>query len=238
MLSKVVYSNVEFGTDEVKNYSKYNIFDIVMDNQNGLLLVKKNKEVYIWNYKNNKKYNYNKIKLEFNNEIFIKQIDSFDQNNIKESKNIRKSVLEYFKFFEKSGNLLGIGGEYYLYFRFLKYKSYFGLSNHKSIVEDANINFPKSDNVLVNYDDGKSLPKLDTDTYDVIINVVNIHENIIKYISKYNCKNIIIITCKPLQTKIKMLQKYLTLIKISHVKNINSLITICLFRKNNFNYKF
>lgn len=231
MLSKVVYNNVEFGTDEIKNYSKYNIFDIVMDNQNGLLLVKKDKEVYIWNYKNNKKYNYNKIKLEFNNELFIKQIESFDQNNIKESKKIRKSVLEYFKFFEKSENLLGIGGEYYLYFRFLEYKKYFGLSNHQSIVEDANTNFPKSDNVLVNYNDLISLPRLDTKSYDVIINVVNIHENIIKYISKYNCKNIIIITCKPLQTKIKMLKKYLTLIKISHVKNINSLITICLFRK-------
>lgn len=238
MLSKVVYSNVEFGTDAIKNYSKYNIFDIAMDNQNGLLLVKKDKEVYIWNYKNNKKYNYNKIKLEFYNEFFIKQIDSFDQNNIRESKNIRKSVLEYFRFFEKSENLLGIGGEYYLYFRFLKYKNYFGLSNHQSIVEDANTNFPKSDNVLVNYNDNKSFPILDTNTYDVIINVVNIHENIIKYISKCNCKNIIIITCKPLQTKIKMLQKYLTLIKINHIVNINSLITICLFRKNNFNCRF
>jgi len=238
MLSKVVYSNVEFGTDAIKNYSKYNIFDIAMDNQNGLLLVKKDKEVYIWNYKNNKKYNYNKIKLEFYNEFFIKQIDSFDQNNIRESKNIRKSVLEYFRFFEKSENLLGIGGEYYLYFRFLKYKNYFGLSNHQSIVEDANTNFPKSNNFLVNYNDIKSLPILDTNTYDVIINVVNIHENIIKYISKCNCKNIIIITCKPLQTKIKMLQKYLTLIKINHIVNINSLITICLFRKNNFNCRF
>jgi len=238
MLSKVVYSNVEFGTDAIKNYSKYNIFDIAMDNQNGLLLVKKDKEVYIWNYKNNKKYNYNKIKLEFYNEFFIKQIDSFDQNNIRESKNIRKSVLEYFRFFEKSENLLGIGGEYYLYFRFLKYKNYFGLSNHQSIVEDANTNFPKSDNVLVNYNDNKSFPILDTNTYDVIINVVNIHENIIKYFSKCNCKNIIIITCKPLQTKIKMLQKYLTLIKINHIVNINSLITICLFRKKNFNCRF
>jgi len=125
-----------------------------------------------------------------------------------------------------------------LYFRFLKYKNYFGLSNHQSIVEDANTNFPKSDNVLVNYNDNKSFPILDTNTYDVIINVVNIHENIIKYFSKCNCKNIIIITCKPLQTKIKMLQKYLTLIKINHIVNINSLITICLFRKNNFNCRF
>ena len=126
---------------------------------------------------------------------------------------------------------MGIGGEYYLYFRFLKYKNYFGLSNHQSIVEDANTNFPKSNNVLVNYNDNKSFTILDINTYDVIINVVNIHENIIKYISKCNCKNIIIITCKPLQTKIKMLQKYLTLIKNSFTVNINSLITICLFRK-------
>ena len=238
MLSKVVYSNVEFGTDAIKQYSKREIFDIAMDNQNGLLLIKKDKEVYIWNYKTNKKYNYNKIKLEFNNEFFIKQIESFDQNNIRQSKIIRKYVLEYFKFFEKSENLLGIGGEYYLYFRFLKYNSYFGLSNHQSIVEDANTNFAKSYNILVNYNNIKSYPKLDINSYDIIINVVNIHENIINYISKFNCKNIIIITCKPLQTKIKMLKKYFTLVKINHVTNINSLITICLFRKNNFNYKF
>lgn len=238
MLSKVTSYNIKYGTDAIKEYAKDNIFDIIMDNQNGLLLVKDNKSVYIWNYNIKRRYEYYKIKIEFNNELFIKQIESFDQNNIKEAKNIRKCVLAYFKFMDKSINLIGIGGEYYIYFRFLKYKKYFGLSNHSSIIEDALTNFPKSYNSLVDYNNSRSYPKLNNDTsYDIIINVVNIHENIIKYISKYNCKNIIIITCKPLDNKIKMLNKYLKLVKIKHILNINSLITICMFQKK-INYKF
>ena len=47
----------------------------------------------------------------------------------------------------------------------------------------------------------------------------------------YNVGNIIIITCIPLDKKIQMLNKYLILKKITHVQNINSLITICLFKK-------
>ena len=67
--------------------------------------------------------------------------------------------------------------------------------------------------------------------YDIIINVINIHENIIKYICNYNIQNIIIISCKPLYSKIHMLEKYLTLKKIIHFNNINSLITVSIFIK-------
>jgi hypothetical protein len=232
MLSKVSRDNISFGTDNIKEFSNYNDFDIIQDNSNGLLLVKNKNNIYIWNYKLHKKYNHNRIQIEFNNKYFFKQIDSFDQNNIKQSTNIRKSVLNYFKFVNKSQNIIGIGGEYYIYFPFLKYDNCHGLSNHKSIVEDANYNFPHSSNTLVDYSNFNTLPLFDkTTNYDIIINVVNIHENIIKYICDYNCQNIIIITCKPLNTKIKMLNKYLILKKITHIKNINSLISICLFNK-------
>ena len=232
MLSKVLKNNVSFGTDAIKQFTKSNDFDVIHDNLDGLLLVKDKTDIYIWNYKTNKRYNCNRIKIEFNGKYFYKQIDSFDQNNVKQSKNIRKTVLTNFKFIEKSDNILGIGGEYYLYFPFIKYEKYFGLTNHKSIVEDANYNCRYSINNLVDYNSLQSFIKLDkTIKYDVIINVVNIHENIIKYVSSYNCKNIIIITCKPLENKIKMLQKYLILKKINHILNINSLITICLFEK-------
>jgi hypothetical protein len=63
-------------------------------------------------------------------------------------------------------------------------------------------------------------------------NVISIINNLLdrKYIiTMYG--NIIIITCKPLDKKIQMLKKYLILKKITHVKNINSLITICFFYK-------
>lgn len=234
MLSKVHYNNILYATYKIKEYAKDNKFTIIQDNLYDSLLVKCDNCVFLWNYKNNKKYMYFRIKISFNSKIFFKQIDSFDQNNIKESKNIRKNVLCYFKQFEKSQNIIGIGGEYYIYFPFVKYKKYFGLSNHNSIIEDANYNSFFSKNYLVNYDDLTSYPILNNnidDNYDVVINVVNIHENIIKYICTYNIKNIIIITCKPLNSKIKMLNKYLTFKKVNHVLNINSWITICLFKK-------
>jgi hypothetical protein len=237
MLSKVSIDNISYGTDQIKQFAKTHNFDIVMDNLNGQLLVKDKSDIYIWNYKSNKinkRCNHCRIKLEFSNEYIFKQIDSFNQNNIKQSKEIRKIVLNYCKTINNSNNIIGIGGEYYLYFHFLvsKYKNFCGISNHKSIIEDANYNCFYSKNTLVDYNKIISFPCLDkTKYYDVIINVVNIHENIIKYICNYNIKNIIIVSCKPLYTKIKMLEKYLILKKIKHVININSLINICLFEK-------
>lgn len=232
MLSKVSKNSILFGTKPIKQFAEFNDFDVIQDNLINMLLVKNGSYIYIWNYKLNKKFNYHRIQIEFNNKYFFKQIDSFDQNNIKQSKIIRKSVLNYIKLINKSNNIIGIGGEYYLYFSFLKYDNYYGLSNHKSIVEDANYNFCHSSNTMVDYNKLNTFPHFNkTICYDIIINVVNIHENIIKYICTYDCKNIIIITCKPLNTKIKMLKKYLILKKITHITNINSLITICLFNK-------
>lgn len=232
MLSKVTINNISFGTEPIKKFAEFNEFDIIQDNLKGLLLVKDKDKIYIWNYMTSKRYNYHRIQIEFNNKIFFKQIDSFDQNNIKRSKYIRKSVLDYCKTFNKSNDLIGIGGEYYIYFPFITKYKYYGISNHQSIVEDADYNFPNSINSLVDYNKLDTYPKLDNlNSYDVIINVINIHENIIKYICNYNVENIIIITCKPLDKKILMLNKYLVLKKITHVLNINSIISICFFKK-------
>ena len=172
--------------------------------------------------------------MKFNGKYFFKQIDSFDQNNIKQAKNIRKSVLDYCKSFVYSDDIIGIGGEYYIYFPFLSYNNYYGVSNHLSIISDAKYNYPNSKNYLVDYNKLSSYPKLSKETsYDVISNVVNIHENIIKYICNYNVKNIIVVTCVPLDKKIKMLNKYLRLKKITHIENINSIIIknndLCIF---------
>lgn len=109
MLSKVVYSNISFGTEHIKQFGKTKSFDIIQDNLKGQLLVKDKNKIYIWNYNKNKRYNYNKIQLEFNDKIFFKQIDSFDQNNIKYSKTIRKTVLNYLKIIDNSDNIIGIG---------------------------------------------------------------------------------------------------------------------------------
>lgn len=232
MLSKITKDNIKYGTEAIQNFAKYNNFDIIQDNLYDQLLVKYKDNIYIYNYTNNKRYNYERIKIEFNNKYFFKQINSFDQNNIKQSKIIRKTVLNIFREISKAENILGIGGEYYIYFSFINYKNYYGISNHKSIVEDADYNIITKNkyNYLVDYNNINTYPKLNNkDTFDIIINVVNIHENIIKYISKLNCKNIILIICKPLEKKIKMLNKYLILKKINHILNINTFITICLF---------
>jgi hypothetical protein len=234
MLSKVVKNNVLFGTRAIQNFALCNEFDIVQDNNNGYLLIKNKSEIYIFNYYTNCKYNHHRIKLEFNGKYFFKQIESFDQNNVKQSKIIRKSVLSHIRSFAHSDAIIGIGGEYYIYFPFFSYDKYYGISNHSSIVSDANYNYKylKSENYLVDYNKLNSYPKLnDGLSFDAIINVVNIHENIIKYICSYNVNNIIIITCVPLDKKIIMLNKYLKLKKITHVKNINSIITICQFVK-------
>ena len=140
MLSKVSKANISFGTESIKEFGKFNEFDVIQDNLNGMLLVKNKGNIYIWNLKINKKYNYNRIQIEFNNKIFFKQIDSFDQNNIKQSKLIRKSVLNYCKTFNNSDDIIGIGGEYYIYFPFIKYNNYYGMSNHSTIIQDANYN--------------------------------------------------------------------------------------------------
>jgi hypothetical protein len=234
MLSKVTKDNVSFGTYEIQKFGEKNQFDVIQDNLNGLLLVKTNNIIYVYNYLINRKHDYFRIKIEFNNKFFFKQIDSFEQNNIKEAFNIRKTVL-YFLKDNNSTNILGIGGEYYIYFSFLNYNKYYGISNHKSIIEDAdyNLSYLNKINYKVDYNDLRSYPNIDKlQSFDIIINVVNIHENIIKYICKLNCKKIIIVTCKPLEKKIKMLNKYLKLKKIEHILNINSLITICEFVKN------
>lgn len=232
MLSKVMKDNIEFGTDAIKTFASTNNFDVILDNQNGYLLVKDDKTIYLWNYNLKRKYNYNRIKLEFNNRFFFKQIESFDQNNIKQASIIRKQALSYLKTGDNANNILGIGGEYYIYFLFVHYAKYYGISNHMSIIEDAQYNCPKSINSFVDYNKLKSYPRLDNKAcYDVILNVVNIHENMIKYICKFNINKVVIVICKPLEKKIIMLNKYLKLEKISHIKNINSLITICLFKK-------
>ncbi len=233
MLTKVSYLNYKFGTPEIIKYSKNNTYELIQDNLEGLLLVLEKNQVYLYNYYLGKKINYQRIPIKINEFIIWKQINSFDQNNPTISNKIRNRTLEYLQN-DKSENILGIGGEYYVYFKLLKYNNYIGISNHESIVSDSkfNLSFESPDklsNYLVDYNNLDSYPVIQNNSYDVVINVVNIHENIIKYISKLRCNKIILITCKPLDKKISMLNKYLKLKKVSHFLNINSWITIGVF---------
>ena len=134
MLSKVNYDSISYGTDRIKEYcKKYNNIIRIQDNLIDSLLVETNTNIFIFNYNNNKIYFHNKIQIEFNNKKIIKQIDSFDQNNIDIASKIRKYVLTQCYDCEI---ILGIGGEYYLYFLFINANKYYGISNYESIIND------------------------------------------------------------------------------------------------------
>jgi hypothetical protein len=224
MLSKVNKQGQYLGTKQIKEYN--NDFSVIMDNQKDTLLVKIKNRIFSWNYKYNKIINKKRIKIKFNNKYFYKQIDSFDQNNTLICNTIRKTVLSYLRH-GNAENILGIGGEYYMYFPFLKYNNYVGMSNHKSIIEDANYNF-KSENYLVDYENinlelvGK---------YDVIINVISIHKKIIEFISNLDTNKIIIISCKPLYNKIELLTSYFKITKTYYLVNMTSIINILVLVK-------
>jgi len=229
MLSKVNKSNIEFGTYQIKDYVKNNCFEIIQDNLYDSLIIKNNDNIIIFNYVNKKKYNYNRIQIFFNDYVFYKQIDSFNQNNILNANKIRKYVIEKLKKY-KSENILGIGGEYYMYFVLINYKKYIGISNHISIIEDAKYNASFSDNYLVNYNNINTYPLLQ-DNYTILLNVFNITEKIIKYILKLNFNRLIIIACNLPDKKLKLLTNNFTICRFKHFLNIKSWITILICKK-------
>jgi hypothetical protein len=229
MLSKVNKSNIEFGTHQIKEYVKNNCFEIIQDNLYDSLIIKNNDNIIIFNYVNKKKYNYNRIQIFFNDYVFYKQIDSFNQNNILNANKIRKYVIEKLKKY-KSENILGIGGEYYMYFVLINYKKYIGISNHISIIEDAKYNASFSDNYLVNYNNINTYPLLQ-DNYTILLNVFNITEKIIEYISKLNFNRLIIIACNLPDKKLKLLTNNFTICRFKHFLNIKSWITILICKK-------
>ncbi len=238
MLTKVTISNYLLGTGNIISFTKSHSYDIIQDNLEGLLLVTEGANKYIYDY-TNKKYikRYGeilRIPIRINEIVIWKQLESFDQNNPMIANKIRKHVVKWMQNY-KSDYILGIGGEFYVYFKMMEYNLNIGISNHESIISDAEFNMNmlsrKNYNYLVDYSNINIFPEIPNYEYDIVINVVNIHENIIKFISKISFKKVIIITCKPLEKKIKMLSKYLKLVKIKHFLNINSWITICFFIK-------
>jgi hypothetical protein len=232
MLSKVEYSNINFATDQIKKYSKNktNIIKI-QDNLKDSLLVKTKEITYLFNYKNNKTYFYDKIQIEFNGHIIIKHIDSFDQNNILVANKLRKYVLSLLNNNTILGNtilyntILGIGGEYYLYFPFIKATNYIGMSNHQSIIDDAKYNVPYSINYLVDYNNYNKLPVIKSVNI-ILVNLFNININIIYYISKIECNKIILISCNLPDSKLLLIHKYFKIISIKTFSNLSGFIKV------------
>ena len=243
MLSKVEYSNINFATDQIKEYCKKNTNIIkIQDNLIDSLLVKTNETTYLFNYKNNKKYFYDKIQIEFNDRKIIKHIDSFDQNNILISNKLRKYVLSLLNYtintiigkninnytintINTINTIIGIGGEYYLYFPFIKANKYIGMSNHQSIIDDAKNNVPYSINYLVDYNNYSQLPVIKSADI-ILVNLFNININIIHYISKIECNKIILISCNLPDNKLLLIQKYFKIISIETFSNLSGFIKV------------
>jgi len=233
MLSKVNKTNIYLGTNELqKLYNDIN-YELAQDNLNNHIIYKLNNKNYIKNYITNKLYNHNRIQVEILGEKIIKQIDSFDQNNINISNKIRKTVLSLTNNTNNTNNtynnILGIGGEFYVYFKFIKANEYIGMSNHQCIVDDANYNVPYSKNYLVDYNNINiytSINNIIIKADLIILNVYNICESIIKYIHNIEFQKLIIITCCLTDKKLKQLTKYFKLKTIKHIQNFNSWICV------------
>ena len=224
MLSKVNKSNIFLGTTELQKLYNDTNYELAQDNLNNHIIYKLNNKNYIKNYITNKIYNHNRIQVDILGEKIIKQIDSFDQNNINISNKIRKTVISLAN--NDYNNILGIGGEFYVYFKFIKANEYIGMSNHQCIVDDANYNVPYSKNYLVDYNNIINCIITNKKADLIILNVYNICESIIKYIYNIEFKKLIIITCCLTDKKLKQLTKYFKLKTIKHIQNFNSWICI------------
>ena len=240
MLSKVNKTNIYLGTTELQKLYNDTNYELAQDNLNNHIIYKLNNKNYIKNYITNKVYNHNRIQVEILGEKVIKQIDSFDQNNINISNKIRKTVLLLTNNTNNTyNNVLGIGGEFYVYFKFIKATEYIGMSNHQCIVDDANYNVPYSKNYLVDYNNisNTSINNISITNKKpdlIILNVYNICESIIKYIHNIEFQKLIIITCCLTDKKLKQLTKYFKLKTIKHIQNFNSWICVIEIINNKY----
>lgn len=233
MLTKVNRYNYYLGTSNIISYiSKFqeilkNDF-LIQDNMNGYVLVKLYDKIFLYNYNIDKYYNHNRIQIQINGCIISKQIDSFDQNNSLIANKIRSYIIKLFNF-NNINTILGIGGEYYIYFPFINANNYIGISNHKSIKEDADYNIPFSKNYLVDYNNINTFPNIEVSD-NIILNVYNIHDNIIKYIKSLEFKNLIFISCNLSNNKLEKIINNFKIIEIKYFKNIDGLIRIILIK--------
>lgn len=246
MLTKVSEPNHLTTPNIIKWFSsnhKNKSFQIekIQDNLEGYLVVKYKDlkgitRTQLYNYYLNKYYSHKTIQIDWGGQKILKHIDSFDQNNSLVANKLRTYVhtrISYLNSFEfKIENILGIGGEYYLYWtKLLEVKKLIGLSNHQSIIDDAKTNIPWSSNYLVNYNDLASYPMVYNDVDLVLINLSQFNSNIAKYLNTINYKKIILIICNLPDSKLKLLAKNFKILKIKYFKNFDNLIRIIEMEK-------
>jgi hypothetical protein len=246
MLTKVCLPNDLATSNIIKflstNYDKkLKKIERIQDNMCGYLLIQYSDSLIIqYNYHLNKLYSHDKIQIDFNGYKIIKQINSFDQNNWIVGNRLRNWVLRRIdqinRFEFVINSILGIGGEYYLYWvglcelSELKNTNLIGISNHKSIVDDAILNIPWSVNYLVDYNNLKTYPKIIQSEF-ILINLFQINSNVIKYLNQIKFKKIILIACNLPDSKLKLLALNFKLKRIKYFANFNNFLRVIEMEK-------
>ena len=240
MLTKVSETNHLTTFNIIKWYGENkssSCVERIQDNLEGYLLIKykSNPNPILFNYYLNIYYSHNLIQVHWNNSIILKQIDSFDQNNWIVGNKLRTWVLNKIKSINtnefKINSVLGIGGEYYLYWVCMLWlKKLIGISNHSSIISDANLNVPWSSNYLVNYNNLYTYPQI-IQTDMILINLAQLNSNIIKYISTIKYKKIILIICNLPDSKLKLLNSNFKIVEIKYFYNYTNLIRVMILEK-------
>jgi hypothetical protein len=173
-----------------------------------------------------------RTRIYFNNKIFWQDIESFTQNNKHIANKIRKCVINnLINNLINVNTLIGIGGEYYIYFCCKnQYKQYIGFSNHQSIIDDANFNckfyISNYSNNLVDYNNFKL--NNNNFKYDVVINLITILDNVIIELSRLPINKMIIISCKPIK---KLITKYFKMITIDYFINYDNIVSVSSWMK-------
>lgn len=241
MLTKVCPPNHLATSNIIKflstNYDKKSKqIERIQDNIDGYLLIQySDNSISQYNYYLNKWYSHNKIQIDFNGLKIIKQMDSFDQNNWMVGNKLRnwvsRRIRQINRFEFEINSILGIGGEYYLYWvrlcelSELKNTNLIGISNHKSIVDDAQLNVPWSSNYLVDYNNLESYPKIIQSDF-ILINLFQINSNVIKYLNQIKFKKIFLIACNLPDSKLKLLASNFKLKRIKYFANFANFLRV------------
>jgi hypothetical protein len=249
MLSKVSEPN-HLTTPNIINWFEKNAksnntnIERIQDNLEGYLLIKykNNPKTKVFNYYLNRYYSHNQIQVHWNDNIILKQIDSFDQNNWIQGNKLRTYVfnlinrIDLFEF--KINSILGIGGEYYLYWigfmkNQIRIKNLIGISNHLSIISDANLNIRWSSNYFVDYNKLETFPKISHPIDLILINLSQLNSNIIKYIREIKFNLVILIICNLSDSKLKLLKENFIIKKIKYFRNFDNLIRVIMLANKN-----
>jgi len=247
-LNKIVFNkNVENDYSDFSNINILNFInselvehnDKIWNYRDNIVLVERDNQLHYWSQNNN---SLNIITEQyFLTEILgygiYKDINIFSQNNDEVANiiynlviNLLDDLITELLLDNININLYGIGGEFYVYFRILKYKYnnksninrfiYNGFSNNEGILKAAQKNNSCTTYNLINYN-----------TYDfnmkyngiTIINLSKINKNII---NNLKTKYVIAITCKD-----KTIFNNYTALALKKIFNLNN-VKITVFKIN------